>query len=395
VNLRFADCELDQERRELRRGGAVVHVEPQVFDLLALLIANSGRVVGKDELLDTIWQGRFVSEATLSSRINAARQAVGDNGKDQRLIRTIPRRGFRFVGSVIEPATTSTPGNTTERIGAPHQSIRFCAGADGVHLAVAEIGSGDVLVKTANWLNHLDYDWQSPLWAPVFSRLAAKHRLVRYDARGTGLSDREVEDISFDAFVRDLETVIDATKLERFSLLGISQGAAVSIAYAVTHPERVSKLILHGGYALGRKKRGQAAEDEKADALVTLMRYGWGDERSAFMQAFSSIYLPNGTPEQIRWFSDMQRRSATSEVALKIRNVIDEIDVVALLGQVRAPTLVLHSRFENVVPYDHGRFVAASIPGARFVTLESANHLLLPDEPEWSSFVSEIESFLA
>jgi DNA-binding winged helix-turn-helix (wHTH) protein/pimeloyl-ACP methyl ester carboxylesterase len=396
--LSFAECEIDLDRRELRQAGRPVHVEPQVFDLLVYLIANRERVVSKDEILDAVWGGRTVSEATLSSRINAARQAVSDSGHAQALIRTLPRRGFRFVGAIEvreDAPAPAHPAQAPAREAASRQNVTFCKTDDQVRLAVATVGKGDVLVKTANWLNHVEYDWQSPLWAPTFARLAAGRRLVRYDQRGTGLSDWEVADISFEAFVRDLESVVTAARLTRFALFGISQGASVAIAFAARHPERVSRLILHGGYALGRNKRETPADREQATAYLTLIRHGWGYRNSAFMQAFSSLYLPGGTPEQVKWFSDLQRATASPENAIRIRNACDDIDVVDLLLKVRSPTLVMHSRHDSVVPFDHGRLIASSIAGARFVGLDSNNHVILPQEPAWQQFIGEIDQFLA
>jgi DNA-binding winged helix-turn-helix (wHTH) protein/pimeloyl-ACP methyl ester carboxylesterase len=399
----FGPCELDFDRRELRSGERTVHVEPQVFDLLAHLIAKRDRVVSRDEIIEAVWRGRIVSDATLSSRINAARQAVGDSGKAQTVIRTIPRRGFRFVGDIrdkgapdrIPSGVPKNGGSSLEPKAPPKQTVTFCTAADGVRLAVGVVGAGDVLVKTANWLNHVEYDWQSPVWAPTFCRWAEKHKLIRYDQRGTGLSDWDVSDICFDAFVRDLETVIDSLGLERFALFGISQGAAVSIAYAAKFPHRVSKLVLHGAYALGRTKRNTTEDEEQAAAYLTLIRHGWGYPHSAFMQAFSSLYLPDGTSEQIKWFSELQRVTTSPENAIRIRKACDEIDIVDLLAKVRAPTLVTHSRNDNVVPFDHGRKIASAISGARFLGLQSSNHAILPGELAWPTFMTEIEQFLS
>jgi DNA-binding winged helix-turn-helix (wHTH) protein/pimeloyl-ACP methyl ester carboxylesterase len=398
----FGDYALDVDRRELRLGNTLIHVEPQVFDLLAHLIANHDRVVSKDEILETIWHGRVVSEATLSSRINSTRLAIGDNGTTQTFIRTIPRRGFRFVGELRTQRDVSaipSPTDVTETIPrtdfTANQEVTFCTTADGVRLAVASVGKGNVLVKTANWLNHVEYDWQSPVWAPTFGRWAAKQKLIRYDQRATGLSDWDCQDISFNSFVSDLEAVVASLQLERFSLFGISQGGAVAIAYAARHPERVSRLILHGTYALGRTKREAAADHEQAAAYLTLIRHGWGYRNSAFMQAFSSLYLPNGTSEQIKWFSELQRLTTSPENAIRIRVACDEIDILDLLPKVQAQTLVMHSRDDNVVPFDHGRMIASSIPGARFVGLESNNHIILPGEPAWDKFMTEIDLFLA
>ncbi|HVV61147.1 MAG TPA: alpha/beta hydrolase [Pseudolabrys sp.] len=233
------------------------------------------------------------------------------------------------------------------------------------------------------------------MWLPLLQQLAQKHRLIRYDSRGNGLSDRNVDEISFAGFARDFEAVVGASKAARFAVLGISQGAAIAIDYAVRHPDRVTKLVLHGGYALGRNKRGSAEETDKANVFLSMMRHGWGDEHSAFMRAFASVFIPNGSPEQIKWLADLQRVTTTAENALRIRTACDDIDVVALLSKVSVPTLVLHSRHDNVSPLEQGRLLATSIPNARFVTLDSDNHVLLPGEPAWAKFIAELEAFLA
>lgn len=391
MRFRFGDCAMDVERRELLRAGAVVPVEPQVFDLIVFLIRERHRVVSRDDLIAEVWQGRIVSESTLATRINAARKAIGDDGHAQALIRTIARKGVRFVGDVTEmPETAAAPPSPSQT---PSQDIRFCRTSDGVTLPVASVGSGPVLLKTSNWLNHLEHDWVSPVFAPLFARLAARFRLLRYDGRGNGLADREVADVSADAFVRDLETVAATIPEPRFALLGLSQGCATAIAYAVCHPERVSHLVLYGGYAQGRNRRGDPGDREKAQAMLAMMRQGWGEEGSAFMRAFSSIYLPNGSPEQIKWFADMQRIAATGEMAARLRIACDDIDVTHLLPQVTVPTLVIHARHDNVASFEQGRLMASAIPGARFVTLDSENHVPLHGEPAWETFVSAIETF--
>jgi len=394
VLFSFNDFALDAERRELRARGKIVPIEPQVFDLLVYLIKNRDRVVSKDDLIASVWGGRIVSDSTLDSRINAVRKAIGDSGEKQELVRTIARKGIRFVGDVQQEQ--KGPEIAAPTSGFAHkQEISFCRSPENNNIAYAAVGSGPLLVKTANWLTHLEYDWESPVWSPLLQRLAQKNRLIRYDSRGNGLSDRDVEDISFEGFVHDLRAVVDAIKGDRFAILGISQGAAIAIAYAVSHPEKVSKLVLYGGYAKGRNRRGSTEEADKASIFLALLRHGWGDEHSAFMRAFSAVFLPNGSPEQIKWFADLQRATTTAENAARIRNVCDGIDVAELLPKVRVPTLVLHARHDNVVPLEQGRSLAASIPNARFVTLESDNHVLLAGEPAWDKFFLEVEAFLA
>jgi DNA-binding winged helix-turn-helix (wHTH) protein len=253
MRFHFSVHWLDTDRRELRRGSTVVAVEPQVFDLLVYLIQNRARVVSKDDLVSSIWAGRIVSDSSLTSRINAARRAIADSGEKQELIRTFQRRGFRFVGDVREEASadadSANPAAAFKL--APRQEIHFCTAPDGVRIAYAQVGAGPPLMKAANYLNHLEYDWQSPVWRPLLHALASKYRLTRYDARGNGLSDWIVEDFSFDVLVQDLEAVTEASRLERFPLLGISQGCALAVGFAVRNPARVSHLVLYGGYARG------------------------------------------------------------------------------------------------------------------------------------------------
>ena len=395
--FQFGEYSVDVDRRELRRGAELIDIGPQVFDLLVYLIHNRNRVVSKDDLLDAVWEGQIVSESTLTSRINAVRHAIGDTGSDQTLIKTIARKGFRFIGEVEEgkkAVPQASAGGAEAAAGGLRRESHFCTASDGVRIAYAAVGKGPPLVKAANWLNHLEYDWQSPIWSHLLRAIAARYRLIRYDERGNGLSDWDVGDISFEAFVRDLESVVDANGLKRFPLLGISQGCAVSIAYAVRHPERVSQLVLYGGYARGRCRRGQQGEVEQADALLTLMRQGWGQENPAFRQIFTSLFIPDATPEQAHWFNDLQRMTTSPENAVRIRRTLDEIDVVGLLPDVRVPTLVLHCRNDAVQPFEEGRRMAAGIPGSHFVALEGSNHLILEHEPAWPRLLDEVTRFL-
>jgi pimeloyl-ACP methyl ester carboxylesterase/DNA-binding winged helix-turn-helix (wHTH) protein len=388
------DYELDVECRELRHHGGTAHVEPQVFDVLVHLIRHRHRVVGKDELIQAIWNGRCVTDATLTSRINAARRAIGDTGKQQRLIRTVPRRGFRFVGDVRDGATRAASVPDLPPDALPRQRIQFCRTADGVHLAFSDTGSGPPLVKTANWLNHLEFDWHSPVWSPLFTRLAARNRLVRYDERGTGLSDRDPPIFSFEAFVHDLETVVEALGLRRFPLFGISQGAPIAIAYAVRHPDRVSRLVLCGAFAQGWRKRGDARAVARAEASITLILEGWGQDNPAARQMFTSLIIPDATLEEMRWLNDLERQSASPETAVRLLQAIGDIDVIDLLPRLKVPVLILHSRGDARVPFEHGLMLARAIPSARFVPLDSKNHLILSHEPAFGRFLEEMCSFL-
>jgi class 3 adenylate cyclase/pimeloyl-ACP methyl ester carboxylesterase len=318
---------------------------------------------------------------------NIAR-AVGVFGLASKDIEALPEPELPPLAA--EPAKLQ---RTPERY---EQEIQFCMTPDGVQLAYARIGDGPPLVKTGNWMTHLEFDFESPIWRGLFRELSRDHTLIRYDARGNGLSDRDVEDVSQDLFVSDLESVVDAAGLERFALLGISQGCAVAIAYAVRHPERISHLVLFGGYPVGWAKRARtAAEKEQGQAMLTLMRLGWGQENPTFRQLFTSQFIPGGTKEQADWFNELQRISTSPEDAVRCLLAIGETDVSALLGQVSVPTLVMHARDDARVPFDQGRRLAAGIPGARFVPLASRNHLILEDEPAFTRFVQEIRAFLA
>lgn len=275
------------------------------------------------------------------------------------------------------------------------QEIRFCSAADGVRIAYATVGDGPPLVKAANYLTHLEHDWNGPVWRHWLRGLARHHRLVRYDERGCGLSDRDVSNLSIDAWVQDLEAVVDAVGLERFPLLGISQGASVSIAYAVRHPEKVSRLILYGGYARGRFKRDLTAEEMlQAETMIDVIRVGWGKKNPAFRQLFTTMLMPDGAEAQQDWLNELARISATPENAAAMERAFYQIDVTELAQQVRVPTLVLHSRDDAGIPFEEGRLLATLIPDARFVPLESKNHILLEDEPAWSRFLAEVRAFL-
>ncbi|MDF3810410.1 MULTISPECIES: alpha/beta hydrolase [Rhodopseudomonas] len=288
------------------------------------------------------------------------------------------------ISSASEPAPPSL-----------RQTVRTCTTQDGVRIAYASVGSGPPLVKAANWLNHLEFDLESPVYRHWIEALSRDHTYLRYDERGTGLSDWDVFDFSFDALLRDLETVVEAARLDRFVLLGASQGCAISIAYAVKHPERVSHLVLYGGYAKGWIHLDDPAEKARRQALATLVLEGWGQENPVFRQIFTSLLIPGANDEQIRWFNDLQKLTTSPENAHKLVQEFGAIDVRHLLKDVRVPTLVLHARQDARVKFTEGQELAAGIKGARFVPLDSRNHVILENEPAWSVFVSAVRAFLA
>ena len=555
VQFVFADHVLDTERRELRRAGTAVAVEPQVFDLLTYLVQNRERVVSKADLFASIWRGRIVADSTLASRIGAARKAVGDSGEEQRLIRTFARKGIRFVGNVdcqsngqepviaaasprhdfserrhtslppsdrpaiavlpfvnmsgdleqehfsdgisedlitalsklgwffviarnssftykgksvhikqvaeelgvgyviegsvrkegdcvritvqlndvatgshiwaerydrgladvfavqdeiteaivaaIEPHLYAAENRIVSRPGAERppvksalHEIKFCKTSDGVRIAYANVGDGPPIVWAAHWLSHLAHSWETPIWRHWTEEFAKGHTFVHYDERGNGLSDWDNPTFSVDAFVRDLEAVVDALGFERFALIGSSKGGSTAIAYAARHPERVSRLVLYGAFAQGWRVWGDSAEIERREAIITLIRQGWAQDDPAFRQILTSRFLPDATLDEMAWFNDLQRMSASADNAARLQQSTGEVNVIDLLPGVAAPTLVLHCREDASIPFEQGRLIASRIPRARFVALESRNHILVPRDPAWAAFVREVRGFL-
>jgi len=275
------------------------------------------------------------------------------------------------------------------------QEIRFCQVPDGAKIAYATVGSGPPLVKVANWLSHLEYEWQSPVWNHWLSGLARRHTLIRYDMRGCGLSTWEVDDLSFESRLSDLEAVVEAAGLERFPLFALSGGGATAVAYAARHPEKVSHLILYGAYARGRRNRdNKRLEEEEAEMFLSLMRLGWGRDNPAFRQVYTSLFIPEGTPQQYQWFNDLQRMTATPENAARIYDTSSRVDVRDLATKVQAPTLILHARDDQLVSFREGKELAALIPNAQFASVESKNHILLEHEPAWAQFLAAVYEFL-
>lgn len=276
-----------------------------------------------------------------------------------------------------------------------NQNIHRTTTADGTGIAYAVLGNGPPLVKTANWLNHLEFDLQSPVWSHWFRELSRDHRFIRYDERGCGLSDWDVTDAGLDAWVADLEAVVDAAQLDRFPLLGISQGGPVAIAYAVRHPQRVTRLVLYGTYARGWARRGAPQQElDEREAMLTLTRVGWGRDLPAYREPFTQTFIPGATEEQREWFNELQRITCSPENAVALQRAMGEIDVDALLPQVSVPTMVLHARGDMRCSFGEGRRIAQRIPGSRFVELESNNHLLLENEPAWPDFLRHVREFL-
>jgi DNA-binding winged helix-turn-helix (wHTH) protein/pimeloyl-ACP methyl ester carboxylesterase len=392
----FGPFLLDVEERRLLRGGEEIRLRGKLFDTLHVLVQSSGRLIRKDELMQAVWPDTIVEDNNLDHCISQLRKLFATEGA---FIETVPRQGYRFKADVKSLPDSAAPETNTEHASSPiphipHQQIQFFEADDHARIAYSIAGSGPPLVKAANWLNHLDFEWHSPIWAHWVAELTRHHTLIRYDERGNGLSDWNIQDFSFAAWLRDFERLVDTIKLEKFPVLGISQGGAVAVAYAAKHPERVSQLVLYGAYTRGWALRGSAEETERRNALLTLVRLGWGRHNPAFRQIFTTLFMPEATPEQADWFNELQRVSTSPENAVQLLAEAGRVNVFDKLPLVKCPTLVLHCKDDAAVPAHEGRLIATRIPGARFVELPGRNHVVTPNEPAWPLFLKELEEFL-
>jgi pimeloyl-ACP methyl ester carboxylesterase len=345
-----------------------------------------------------------LDDATLPSELRLSlsdRQAMIRSAFNEATYRS---RLTSALGSVVEHVpVTLTPKAAPESSVADNEwesqrfqqgKIRFATSADGVRFAYALTGEGPPLVKAAHWLTNLDLDWQSVIWRHWLGSLADGHQLLRYDQRGCGLSDRNPEDLSLEAMVSDLETVVDEAGFRKFALLGASKGGPVTINYTVKHPDRVSALILYGSYAQGWARRGNPAEAESGRAMMELVRFGWGQDNPAFRQMFGSLFMPDANEEQREAFDVMQRESATPELAARLMEALGEVDVSDLLPQLSVPVLVLHARGDSRIPHELGRSLASGIPNAEFQSLDCNNHIIMEHEPAFPGLISAIRVFL-
>ncbi|MGY5807831.1 alpha/beta fold hydrolase [Rhizobium sp. LEGMi198b] len=353
---------------------------PERVNVYSLVLDRLTKEIATVDLPEQ-WSELSVSGAGLGK---GARDALNQSPR-------LSRPGSGLVSRTFETDVPSPPVTPSKR----SQDIRFCKTADGVTIAYAVCGQGSPIVRAAHWMSHLQYDWESPVWRHWIDALSEKAKLIRYDERGNGLSDWIAEDISFAAMIADLESVVDAASLDRFTLLGVSQSCAVSVAYAVRHPERVSGLILYGGFVKGWRKRSDSHEVATHEAMTALIREGWGQNNPVFRHLFTAMFIPGADQVQMDWFDELQRISVSPSNAGRLHEAFGEIDVSDVLSQVTIPTLVLHARKDAVVPFQSGREFAAGIPGARFVDLDSANHILLANEPAFEQFVRELTRFVA
>ncbi|MGB8331046.1 MAG: alpha/beta fold hydrolase, partial [Polyangiales bacterium] len=393
----FDRFRLEVRERRLWRDRELVPLRDKVFDTLVLLVEGAGRLQTQRELIERLWPDVSVEPNNLQHNVSILRKVLADSSVQ---IETLRGRGYRLVADVkIESggrSMTEPRSSVAERSGdslKPEQ-IHFCRTSDGVRLAWATLGDGPPLVKAGNWCSHLELDRSSLVWHHILESLSRSRRLIRYDARGNGLSDHDVPEVSFERWVTDLGTVIEAAELDRFPLLGISQGAAVAAAYAARHPDRVSALVLICGLVRGWRVKALPTVTRHFEALLALMETGWGQDNPAFRQIFSMAFFPDTAKERLDTFNELQRRSASPKNAIDILSTIGDIDLGAELCDVRAPTLVIHGRNDLVIPFSDGRELAASIEGARFVALETKNHIPPADDPAWPRMESEIQRFL-
>lgn len=318
-------------------------------------------------------------------------------GKSQ-TVRVHPNNHLEKLNPVHTPEQSdpdqSGSGEPSRQSHQNDRNVRFCTTLDGVRIAYTTIGQGPVVVMVSNWLTHLELDMLMPARRAIIERLSLTHTVVRFDARGNGLSDWQVDDISFEASVSDLTTVVDALGLDSFALVGQSQGAAIAAAYAARHPEKITHLVLYGGYARGRRRRGSEGEIAESDAFIAMIRNGWGKNIDAYVNMFGSFFMPDANPTQLAGFTKLQRSATPPENAARIQLAIDSIDITEELARVTAPTLVLHAREDARAPFEEGRRLAAAIPNARFVPLESRNHALLAGEPALLRYIDEVDQFL-
>jgi len=389
-NYAFGPFLLDVNERKLVRGNQEIRIRARVFDTLCVLVDNAGRLVRKDELMRAVWSNATVEENNLDYCVSQLRKLL----RPANYIETVPRYGYRFVAEV-QPVSSRTMHLSTAAASQefPEPEIRFFTASDGVRIAYTIGGQGPVLIQPPTWLGHIGYEWKNPGRRRWLSEIMTHNTLVRYDQRGSGLSDWNVNDLSFERLLKDFEELIEVIDVDTFAILGRCQGAAIAMAYAAKNPEQVSKLILSGAFANGWPLPTDPVA-EHFDALLALMRSGWGRDNPAFRQLWTSLFRPDATPEEMEWLNEMQRVSASPENAVRIISEFPKIKVFDYLQKISCPALVLHVREDAIVPVEEGKLIASRIPSARFVELPGRSHVVVPEDPGWSAFVKELSAFL-
>ena len=378
--------------RRLLRGSDEIRLRGKLFDTLRVLVENAGQLVRKDQLMQAVWPDSVVEENNVDHCISQLRKLLHPG----KYIETVPRHGYRFTALVNLPKPGPhlvTLDSAPSRTDLPDLEVQFFTTSDGVRIAYTLAGSGPPIVRAIDWLNHLTFEWKSPFLRHWLSEIMRHNTLLRYDQRGSGLSDWDVEDFSYERMVKDFEELIEETNLDRFAIFGGCQGAAIATVYAARHPERVTRLILNGAFANGWPVLAAEAP-EHLDALLTLIRHGWGRDNPAFRQLWSTMFRPDATTEQMDWLNELQRIGASPENAARMLSQFPSFKILDLLPAVSSPTLVLHSRDDAAVPVQEGRLIATRIRNARFVELPSRSHLVAPGDSAWELFVDEFSTFM-
>ena len=388
ATIALAGFTFEAARLELRdAAGAPVALRAQALAVLACLARQRGHVVTRDELMLAVWRDVVVTDGSLAQCINEIRHALGDS--THRIVQTAPKLGYRLVADSAPSTAAPAAARGFE------QTIGFATSDDGARIAYATSGAGPALLRAPHWMTHLEWDWRSLVFGPKIENFSRRFTFVRYDGRNWGLSDRGVAPATLQVAASDMAAVADAAGLRRFALLGISGGGAIAIRYAALHPERVSHLVLIGGYARGGLHRGEASVTvEHLEAFGRLVEEGWARDNAAFRQIMTSQMYPGASADEMRSFNDMQRVSCTPHEAASIRRVIADVDATPHLRDVRCPTLVLHNPNDAMVPFEEGRLVASSIAGARLVPFESQNHVPLCSEPAFALVNRLIDEFV-
>lgn len=388
---------LDTNDGSLETGAHQSTLTPKASQVLAYLIQHAGAVVSREDILNEVWQGIHVSPDLVREYIFEIRQALGDKASEPAYIETVGRRGFRLIGPITLLSQPDTEHKqSTQSPARPKQmpAVRFCQSKDGTSIAHASSGEGYPLLFAGSWMTHLDMDWESPAYGDYIRHLSDRFQVIRYDQRGNGLSQWTDLEISFEGMVDDMEVVVDTNGFDQVAILGMSQGASVAIAYGLRYPERVSHLVLNGGYARGRRQRGDPAAHEESEALVSLIRNSWGNENPLVRQAFTTLFMPDASQEQMHWFNEFQRICGPGENIAKFREVFDDMNVTDLLPKIQTPTLVLHSDRDSVAPISEGKLLASHISDALFVQLNSPNHMLFESEDDFAKMIQSIEAFV-
>ena len=387
----FDSYVVDVDERKLLRGDEELRIRGKLFDTLSVLVRNATKLVRKDELMQAVWPDSVVEENNLDHCISHLRKVLPPE-----YIETVPRHGYRFVA----PVTVEGPQAAMESLEpAPAASdvtepeIRYFTTSDGVRIAYSVGGHGPVLVRTIDWLNHLNFEWKNPYLRHWLSEIMRHHTLVRYDQRGSGLSDWDVPDFSYERMVRDFEELVEELGLQRFAILGGCQGATIAAPYAARHPEKVTKLVFNGAFVNGWPPTADGSM-EQFEALLTLVRLGWGKENPAFRQMWTTMFHPDATATEMDWLNELQRIATTPENAVRMMSEFPTMKIFEVLPQISCPTLVTHSQGDATVPVQEGRLIASRIRDSRFVELPSRAHLVGPGDPAWKKYVDEFSRFM-